>query len=88
MIKKWFVEHPASVNETYTQHFGKALSFSWQLFKASVACFIHAVIPGCCVKTGSKAITDLHNKMVVFRVKGTGTKSTHPQREETIEYMI
>ena len=88
MIKKWFTEHPASVNETYMEHFCKASSFSWQLFKASLACLIHAFFPACCVKTGSKAITDLHNKMVTFRVKGSELQAQPSAKEEHIEYMI
>lgn len=88
MIKKWFTEHPASVNETYFEHFGNAMSFSGQLFRASIACLIHAFFPACCVKSGSKAITDLHNKMVKFRVKGSEKLSSSSVTEESIEYMI
>lgn len=88
MINKWFTEHPASVNETYFEHFGNAISFSWQLFRASIACLIHAFFPACCVKSGSKAISDLHNKMVKFRVKGSAPESSEQIVEESIEYMI
>ncbi|WP_299074604.1 DUF6356 family protein [uncultured Paraglaciecola sp.] len=88
MFKKLFIDHPESVNETYTQHFSVAMSFSMKLFKAAFASLIHAFIPGFCVKTGSKAITDLHHKMVTFRVKNNPEASTNKAFEESIEYMI
>ena len=42
-------------------------SFGWTLFKASLACFVHAVLPFAFEKTGSKAITELHTRMVMKR---------------------
>ena len=88
MFKQLFIDHPGSVGETYVQHFCSAMSFSMKLFKAASACFIHAVVPGFCIKTGSKAITELHLQMVTFRVKG-GTKETlNTSSEGAIEYMI
>ncbi len=88
MFKKLFINHPKSVNETYIQHFFTAMSFSMKLFKAAIACFIHALVPGLCIKTGSKAITELHVKMVTFRVKSNNEAATNEQPEGSIEYMI
>ncbi|MFT6777487.1 MAG: hypothetical protein ACJAV1_001404 [Paraglaciecola sp.] len=88
MLKKLFIDHPRSVDETYIQHFFTAMSFSTKLFKAAVACFIHALVPGLCIKTGSKAITQLHVKMITFRVKGSSDVPSNEQSEESIEYMI
>ncbi|WP_293755399.1 DUF6356 family protein [uncultured Paraglaciecola sp.] len=88
MFKKLFINHPKSVNETYIQHFFTAMSFSMKLFKAAIACFIHALVPGLCIKTGSKAITELHVKMVTFRVKGSSEVTSNTQSEGSIEYMI
>jgi hypothetical protein len=88
MFKKLFINHPKSVNETYIQHFFTAISFSMKLFKAAIACFIHALVPGLCIKTGSKAITELHVKMVTFRVKGNSEVTSNAQSEGSIEYMI
>jgi uncharacterized membrane protein YeiH len=68
MIKRLFVEHPESVGESYLQHMGVAASFGWAMAKASCACFVHAVVPGLCVKTGSGIIRDLHCRMVTNRV--------------------
>ncbi|MFT7088876.1 MAG: hypothetical protein ACJAU4_000672 [Glaciecola sp.] len=64
------------------------MRFSMKLFKAAIACFIHALVPGLCIKTGSKTITELHVKMVAFRVKGSGEAVSKENPEDTIEYMI
>ena len=88
MLKQLFIDHPKSVNETYIHHFFTSMSFSMKLFKAAIACFIHALVPGLCVKTGSKAITELHVKMVTFRVKGNSEIDSKEPIDGTIEYMI
>lgn len=88
MFKQLFTEHPKSVNETYIQHFFTSMSFSTKLFKAATACFIHALVPGLCIKTGSKAITELHVKMVAFRVKNSSEATVNKQPESTIEASI
>jgi hypothetical protein len=67
MLRALFTEHPASVGETYTEHMGVALSFSGRLVVASIACCIHAFLPFLFVKTGSGAIAELHDRMVVNR---------------------
>jgi hypothetical protein len=68
MLKRLFVDHPASVGESYTEHMGVAVSFGAAMFVGSLACFVHAVFPGLCVKTGSGVINDLHRRMVTHRV--------------------
>jgi hypothetical protein len=88
MLKQLFIDHPKSVNETYIQHFFTSMSFSMKLFKAAIACFIHALVPGLCIKTGSKAITELHVKMVTFRVESNNDVASTEQTEDSIEYMI
>ena len=71
MIRRLFLDHPRSVNESYFEHLGMASSFGWTMFRASCACFVHAVVPGLCVKTGSTLIQQLHNRMVTNRVVQT-----------------
>ncbi len=62
-----FTEHPASVDETYTEHMGVAFSFFLRMFPASLACLVHAFLPFLFVKTGSNAIAELNERMVVSR---------------------
>ncbi len=66
-IDRLFTEHPASVGETYWQHFGMALSFSATLFAAAFFCLVHAILPFAFEKTGSLMITRLHDRMVTNR---------------------
>jgi len=66
-LQRIFTEHPSSVGETYWQHLGTAWGFSWRMMLASLACLIHALLPFLFVKTGSRSITELHDRMVVNR---------------------
>lgn len=62
-----FTAHPASVGETYGEHFVMASSFGWRMITAGLACLLHGVFPFLFVKTGSQAVTVLHERMVRSR---------------------
>lgn len=62
-----FNEHPASVGETYGQHFLAAMGFSLSMLWGSLCCALHAVFPFLCERTGSRCITELHERMVTHR---------------------
>jgi len=62
-----FKDHPATVNETYWQHFGAAMSFSFRMFWGGLVCFVHALVPGAFCTTGSDMIRELHERMVINR---------------------
>ncbi|MEQ9564080.1 MAG: DUF6356 family protein [Woeseiaceae bacterium] len=66
-IQTKFTEHPATVGETYGQHFVAAMGFSFAMLRGAVCCALHAIFPFLCVDTGSRAITDLHERMVEKR---------------------
>ena len=66
-----FTEHPASVGETYGQHFAAAMSFCASLLRAAFCCALHAVFPFLCEKAGSSAICDLHDRMVTNRQRAS-----------------
>ncbi|MDJ0916862.1 MAG: DUF6356 family protein [Woeseiaceae bacterium] len=66
-LKDSFTEHPATVGETYTEHFSSAMGFSLSLFKAAFCCAVHAIFPFLFEKTGSECITSLHHRMVTNR---------------------
>lgn len=70
-IASAFTEHPASVGETYFQHFNHSMSFSLRMLGGGFACMAHAFFPFLCVRTGSTQIKSLHDKMVVNRDKQT-----------------
>jgi len=60
MIRKLFLAHPASVEETYLQHFLFAIGFSLTLFAAAIAALIHAFVPAACEKAASRKVAMLY----------------------------
>jgi hypothetical protein len=69
MLSELFTRHPASVGETYTEHMQVAAGFGLRLFLASLACFVHALLPFLFERTGSTAIQTLHGSMVISRLR-------------------
>lgn len=62
-IVRAFEDHPASVGESYWQHFGAASRYGFLLSKAAGAAFVHAILPFMCERTASKTIMQLHSEM-------------------------
>jgi hypothetical protein len=62
-------DHPASVGETYGEHLRHATGFGLRMVLGGLACIAHGLLPFLFVRTGSKQITTLHEKMVVNRGK-------------------
>jgi hypothetical protein len=62
-----FTEHPASVGESYGEHLGRATCFGLRMVFAGIACLVHGVLPFLFERTGSRAIADLNERMVVNR---------------------
>jgi len=67
MLRSLFTEHPASVDETYSEHMGVAFGFFLRMFLACLACLVHAFLPFLFVKSGSNAIAELNERMVTHR---------------------
>jgi Family of unknown function (DUF6356) len=68
-----FTEHPASVGESYAEHLGRAACFGTRMIFAGVACLVHGVLPFMFVRTGSRTITELNDRMIVSRRPPTVT---------------
>lgn len=62
MINRVFLNHPASVNESYLQHLHFASHFALRLAAAAMAALVHALIPCLFEKTASRIVADLYNK--------------------------
>lgn len=60
MIGKVFLDHPHSVQESYTEHARFAAGFAARLFAAAGAAAVHALIPCLFEKTASRMIADMH----------------------------
>ncbi len=68
-LRNAFTEHPASVGETYFEHFTHASAFGLRMIAGGAACLLHGLLPFLFVKTGSRQITNLHGRMVTHRSK-------------------
>ena len=62
-----FTEHPASVGETYGEHLVNAVCFGTRMVLAGIACLVHGVLPFLFVRTGSRAISELNDRMIANR---------------------
>ena len=69
-LNRAFTEHPASVGESYTEHLFRAVYFGARMMFAGMACLVHGVLPFLFVRTGSRAIAELNDRMVVNRRVG------------------
>jgi hypothetical protein len=58
-----FLDHPATVNETYFGHMRFAFSFAFWLGVAAMAALTHAFIPALCETTASRILKRLHARI-------------------------
>lgn len=72
MIERLFLRHPRSVGESYFEHQAVALSFAGDLFRAGVACAVHAAVPALFTTTASRAVERLHRRLVLGRSHAGG----------------
>lgn len=62
-LRAVFLDHPASVDETYFEHMRFAGWFAFWLLVAGFAALFHAVIPALFEKTAGQIILRLHNRI-------------------------
>jgi hypothetical protein len=60
-----FMDHPASVGETYGEHLVAASGFGVSMILGGLACLVHGLFPFLFLRTGSSTIARLHERMVV-----------------------
>ncbi|MTI16562.1 hypothetical protein E1162_04830 [Rhodobacteraceae bacterium RKSG542] len=58
-----FTDHPRSVGETYFQHMAFAFRFGCIMLGASLAAFVHAILPFAFEKTASTIIIETADKL-------------------------
>ena len=61
-VSKLFIDHPASVNETYFGHMAFAAWFASRLFMAGSAALVHAVLPFMFETTASRIVRELYER--------------------------
>jgi hypothetical protein len=67
VFQRLFTDHPATVGETYGQHFASAVGFGFRMIWGGIICLVHALIPGAFCTKGSDMICELHERMVTNR---------------------
>ena len=63
MIRRLFLDHPASVDESYGEHFGVAASFGVAMLVGGLGALLHAFVPALCKTTGSSTVKRLHARL-------------------------
>lgn len=63
MIRQLFLDHPASVDETYLEHARFAGGFAFWLLLAGLAASVHAVLPFAFEHTASGILRRLHHRI-------------------------
>ncbi|MDZ5650747.1 MULTISPECIES: DUF6356 family protein [Nitrospirillum] len=84
MLRKLFIDHPSSVQESYGEHALVATSFGVRMLLGGMACLVHAIVPGLFVRTGSGIITVLHDEMVVNRNRKAPRVPTGASAADTV----
>lgn len=63
LFARIFMDHPATVDETYFEHMRFALTFWFWLSIAAFCAFVHAFIPVLFETTASRILNRLHAKI-------------------------
>jgi hypothetical protein len=75
-MHRLFTEHPESVGETYGEHLVHASYFGSRMILAGLACMVHALLPFLFVRTGSRTISELNDRMISRRLPPQPIAST------------
>ena len=84
MIRRLFLDHPKSVGESFTEHFGVASSFGFRMIWGGVRCALHAWLPFAFKTAGSDTVKALHHEMLAKRA----AKRADLTQMLTVEYVI
>lgn len=63
MLRSLFLDHPASVGESYLGHARFALGFAFWLILAGLAALVHAALPFAFKTTASTILRRLHARI-------------------------
>jgi hypothetical protein len=80
MLYKFFLDHPATVGESYSEHFGVASGFGLSMISGGICAVIHAIIPRYFETAASDTVMHLHDKLI--------SKRTALKDAKSIEWMI
>jgi hypothetical protein len=66
-LDRWFLAHPRSICTSYFGHMLGAFAISGRMFGTSLACLIHAFVPGLFEKAATVTVTDLDREFTSRR---------------------
>lgn len=84
MLRRLFLDHPASVGESYAEHCGVASRFGLRMVRGGLGCILHAWLPFLCKTAGSDTVRALHDQLVTRRSAARAAQS----QMTTVEYVI
>jgi hypothetical protein len=84
MFRRLFLDHPATVGESYAEHFGVAGRFGMTMIKGGLGALVHAFVPVLCKTSGSDTVAELHRQMVLKR----GAVAADQTQMKTVEFII
>ena len=84
MFRRLFLDHPDTVGESYTEHFGVAGRFGMTMIKGGLGALVHAFVPAWCKTRGSDTVAELHRQMVLKR----GAVAADQAQMKTVEFII
>ncbi len=67
MYRRLFIDHPRSIDESYSEHCMVAARFGVTMIWGGLGALVHAVVPGWCVTAGSDTVRRLNAIMVEQR---------------------
>lgn len=79
-----FTDHPASVGESYAEHFRVATRFGLTMMWGGLRCAVHGVLPFAFKTAGSDTVNALHRVLVEKR---SAVRSAQTQMM-TVDYVI
>ena len=81
---KLLTDHPASVGESYAEHFGVATRFGLRMIAGGIGVVLHGVLPFLFTTTGSRTVEALNAEIVAKR----GAQRAAETERRTVEYVI
>jgi hypothetical protein len=84
MFRRLFLDHPASVGESYGEHFGVASRFGVTMIAGGIAGIVHAFLPFAFKTTGSRTVIRLNQQIVDKRAAAAADE----MQKKTVEYVI
>ena len=88
ILRRFFLDHPRSVGESYMEHAAIALRFGWTMVSGGSACMIHALLPALFPRSASTRIKRLHREVTEREQAFATTRAANPAGEWQLDYEI